>query len=121
MRGEGGEDLEGHLRKGHKSAVFLMKSALWGGRVIPSELGRPEQVGASLSASLSLALSLNLREPEPVPAHGDGDAEPYSSLLPSLPCSSIYSLHNLRIRINTHSSNKLLSASVPPTARVTLT
>jgi hypothetical protein len=30
--GEGGmEDLEGHLRKGHKSAVFLMNSALWGG------------------------------------------------------------------------------------------
>ena len=90
MRGEGGE-LEGHLRKGHKSAVFLMKSALWGGgtgrRVIPSELERPAASCARVSGSLSLALSLNLSEPELVPVHGDGDGEPYSSLshLPPLP------------------------------------
>lgn len=30
VRGGEGEDLEGHLRKGHKSAVFLMNSPLRG-------------------------------------------------------------------------------------------
>ena len=69
-----------------------MKSALWGGRVIPSELGRPEQV----YRSLYLALSLNLSEPRLVPVHGDGDAEPYSSpsisLLSRRAVSTIYTL-----------------------------